>query len=368
MNIEKATYLNTLQAAEGSGSKRCFFASYAAGRIGGGIRFSVKGRCKVRLCADYHTLGAQATLLLDGKPIVCTARPRTDVEVRLEKGEHIFEAESPVSHGGVTLSVEGVGLVRSGPYGDRVGGCYSATECVVYLKRGNGGVEKCVYNGSTVTYTAKSERYYDEAYLYDPNAADYSANKCACYAGTQNFSIDNGVTRVYSYPGVLGVAVCDGRTLPSGTNYLVAFADKYGALRFVRVSQGGSIVAADFSEKVADVRRVVSAARGSVILAEGADRWWTAYYFHPLGEKTLTIGENIFPYDEIEVGKTGGFAPTATTDEDGAPILYYRTEDGKLIYCDAEGSTAHVAYAESYHPAETGGLLQSEGELTPYQF
>ena len=365
MNIEKATYLNTLQAAESGEGSRRIAASYAAGRIGGGIRFTVKARSKVRCVADYRTLSERATLSLDGKPVALTLRPHTEVELRLDKGEHIFETVSPSSHGGLTLYVEGFGVARSCPYFDRVGGYLSPSECVVYLKRGRGVVEKCVYNGSTVVCTPRTERYYDEAYRYDP-VSGYTATKRSCYAGAQNFTINSGVTTTYAYADLLGLAMCDNRTLPSGTDYLVAFADKYGALRFIRMADQTVLTASDLSAKVADVRRVVSAARGSIFLAEGTDRRWAAYHFHPQGALTLTIGEYALPYDTIEVGRTGGYAPTATIDADGAPILYYRLEDGRLIY-GAEGGTTHVAYAEAYHPAASGGLLQVEGELTPYQ-
>ena len=224
MNIEKAIYLNTLTAAEETERKGRVVSAYTAGRIHGGVRFVMRGRGKARLIAAYRALTEQTSLSLDGKPIAVTLRPYTEVELCLDKGEHFFSADSPASHGGLTLIVEGAGVKGDGPYLDRVGGAYSASECVVYLKRGDGRVEKWVYDGSSLSCSARTERYFDEAYLYDAVGNTYLSTKRFCYAGTQNFTVNNGVSTVFSHDGVRSLAMCDGRSL-SGADYLVAFVD-----------------------------------------------------------------------------------------------------------------------------------------------
>ena len=364
MNIEKAIYLNTLTAAEETERKGRVVSAYTAGRIHGGVRFVMRGRGKARLIAAYRALTEQTSLSLDGKPIAVTLRPYTEVELCLDKGEHFFSADSPASHGGLTLIVEGAGVKGDGPYLDRVGGAYSASECVVYLKRGDGRVEKWVYDGSSLSCSARTERYFDEAYLYDAVGNTYLSTKRFCYAGTQNFTVNNGVSTVFSHDGVRSLAMCDGRSL-SGADYLVAFVDKNGGLRFVRVRDGVNLTNADVSATVAGARRVVSAARGSIFLVEGADRNWTAYYFYPEGEKELSFTGYTARYDTIEIGRTGGAAPTATVDGAGEPVLYYRKEDGRLMVKGLDTAATLVAYAEAFHPAASGGLIAVEGELMP---
>ena len=363
MNVEKAIYLNTLQTAEGESRSVRLVASYAAGRQSGGILFRSKGRGRVRFVAEYRSLTDQATLSLDGKPVAVTMRPYSETELILDRGEHVFVAETSDANGGLKLVVEGVGIARNGPYFDRVGGSFSSSECVVCLKRGDGRVEQWVYDGSTVACTLRNDRYYDEAYLYDPITEDYLSTKRFCYASAQTFTVNNGVATVFHYDDVRSLAMCDGRTLVGG-DYLVAFVDKTGALRFVRMDDGVLVTSSDVSAKVADARRVVSAQRGSLFFVESTTHDWTAYYFHSHGEETLTIGESTLPYDKIDVGKTGGIAPSATIDGEGAPILYYRKENGRLMR--SVGSDAlSVAYGEAFHPALSGGLLQVEGELLP---
>jgi len=364
MDIEKAIYLNTLQAAEGTARSVRLVSSYAAGRESGGIRFMMKGRGTARFCAEYRSLAEPATLSLDGKIVAVTMRHYSEIELCLDKGEHLFVAESSDANGGLTLSVEGFGITKNAPYIDRVGGTFSPSECVVYLKRGNGSVEKCVYDGSTITFTPRNERFYDEAYLYDTGEETYLSTKRYCYAGRDNFTVYNGISTVFSHDNVRSLAMCDKRTLV-GADYLVAFVDKIGALRFMRVFDGVILSSSDLSAKVADARRVVSAARGSIFLVEGSDHGWTAYYFHSQGESSLEIGGISYLYDKIDVGKTGGVAPSATIDADGAPVLYYRKEDGRLMRRGIESGAVLVAYAEAYHAAASGGLVQVDGEVMP---
>ena len=366
MNIEKATYLNTLQQPE-SGRNGRVVSAYGAGQTSGGVRFHVRGRGAVRLIAEYRTIGERATLKLDGAPIAVTLRPYTEILLRLDKGEHLFEATSPSGHGGLTLIAEGTVVSEAGPYLDRVGGCVTPSGCVVYLKKGDGALEQCVYDGSSVTRSARTELFYDEAYLYDVSQSEYTATKRSVYGTSTGFTVNVGVSTTFSYLNIRGLAMCDKRTLSAGADYLVAFADRNSSLRFVRVEDGTGVPSANVSESIGEARRVVSAARGSIFLAERPDRVWTAYWFHPQGERTLAFSGNSQPYDVIEIGRTGGSVPSATVDESGAPILYYRKEDGRLMCLEGEELPRRVAYAEAYQPTLSGGLLQVEGELAPYQ-
>ena len=362
MNVEKAIYLNTLQPAEVVQKGRVV-SSYAAGRQGGGGRFAVRARGTVRLIAEYRTLGAKATLSLDGKTLAVTARLYTEVALPLEKGEHVFEVLSPVSNDGVTLIAEGYGVTKTGPYYDRVGGCVTPSGCVVYLKRGSGTVEKCVCTGGSITYTPRTETFYDEAYRYDPTVGTYSDTQRFCYATGANFTVNSGVATVFSHTAIRGLAMCDSRTLASGADYLVAFADSASALRFMRVVDGAAVSSAEVTSRIADARRVVSAARGSLFLVEEKDLTWRAYWFHPQGEETMTFGEYSERYEVIPLGKTGGCIPSATVDAEGEPILYYRRENGELMNYTPGEVVRAVSYAEAYQPTATSGLLQVEGEL-----
>ena len=366
MDLQKAIYLNTLPTGEVERKERVV-SSYAAGRKRGGLRFCMKRTGKVRIVMDYRTLTEVTTLLLDAKPIIATSRPYAEILLELERGEHLIDAVSPASNGGLTLSAEGVGVVRNGPYFDRVGGCVTPDGCIVYLKRGNGKLEKWVYDGSAFTYTTRQEYFYDEAYRYDHSLSDYTSTRRACTGSLSSFTVSSGVSTTFSYSNIGGLAMCDGRTLSTGADYVVGFVDRVSALRFMRVVDGSAVSSSDVSDPIADARRVVSAGRGSILLAEGTDLGWTAYWFHPQGEHTILFGTNEQHYDVIPIGKTGGCCPTATVDADGAPILYFRREDGRLLRCGPKDSVPKkVAYAEAYQPTASSGLLQVDGELSPY--
>ena len=366
MNIEKETYYSTLRLEELYARQGRAAASYGGARNLSGVCFALGARGKVRLTADHRSLSGKATLMLDGKVIAITSKPFFEAELRLEKGEHVFSESVSGSHGGVLLLAEGNGIKRGEAYLDRVGGSASDGECVVYLKRADGAVEKWTYDGQTLSSLSRTEKLFDEAFLYDSALGAYTATKRQCFAGPNNFTVISGVSNVFSYAGIKGLAMCDSRTLTAGADYLVAFVDANGALRFVRVEDGTVLSSSDLSAKIADAKRVVGAQRGSIFLVEGTDRFWRADYFHAEGEKTLTIGEYAFRYDEIAIGKTTGVAPTATTNEAGAPVLYCRTEEGRMKRLDPNGNERVLGYGEAYHPAPSGGLLQFEGELEPF--
>ena len=366
MNVQKQTYLNTVgletRYQKTVTVKRCF----AADRKRGGISFTMKSKGRVCLSADFRSLSGKVTVLFDGEVVAHTAVPFVVAELKAEQGEHLFEAVTTATHGAFTMTAEGYSLEEGKVYADRVGGATSDSEGSVYLKNGKGAVDKYLLSGDALTRSERSEIFYDEAYRYDRAEGEYTATKRYCYAENENaFHVHAGTDCTFLYEDICGLAMCDARTLEEGADYLVAFVDHGGVLRFLRVTEGATTYGPNElgTTTFSGMKRVVSAQQGSVFLAEDAGHTWHGFFFHPNGEKTLSFPSHVFHYDEYVLVRNRNCAPTATVDEEGAPVFYYKREEGALMRFPSGEVPTKIAYAEAFHPMSSGGLLQFGGEL-----
>ena len=366
MNVQKQTYLNTVGLETRYQKTVTVKRSFGADRKRGGIFFTMKSKGRVCLSVDYRSLSGKVTVLLDGEVVACTAVPFVVAELKAEQGEHLFEAVTTATHGAFTMTAEGYSLEEEKVYADRVGGATSGSEGSVYIKNGKGAVDKYLLSGDALTRTEKSEIFYDEAYYYDRTQGQYTSTKRYCYATSESaFHVYTGTDCTFLYEDIGGLAICDARTLETGADYLVAFVDRGGVLRFLRVTDGAvtfgpnELATTTFS----GMRRVVSAQRGSVFLAEDAGHVWHGYFFHPNGEKVLSFPSHVLHYDEYVLTRNRNCAPTATVDEEGAPVFYYKREEGALMRYPTGEVPTQIAYAEAFHPMPSGGLLQFGGEL-----
>ena len=368
MNIEKQTYLNTLRLEERYRKTTTIGDSFPSDRPRGGIRFYARGNGKVRLTADFRTTTSAVTLYLDGMVIAHTVAQYFSTELTVEKGEHLFEASCVQTHTAFTLTVEGSALEKGRNYTDRVGGASGASECNVYVKRGNGSTDRYHYASGSLSRTALSEIFYDEAYLYDRTQQAYGSTKRYCYAtGNTSFSVHTGTLSTLNYADIGGLAMCDALTLETGADYLVAFVDQTHKLRFLRATENGTFGPNESSETaVSGVIRVVSAQKGSIFLAEDEGHFWTGYYFHANGDQILHFPQHDFHYETIPLCRNRYCSPNATVAADGSPIFYYKKEDGALMRLAYEGLPQKVAYADAYFPMISGGLLQQKSEVAVY--
>ena len=367
MNIEKQIYYNTEELQERMLREKKLVVCFGSGNRYGGLRISVKRNTNVSFSIEFESLSNLATFRLDDALVAKSSKTHSHIALRLEKGEHVFEIDAGTTHGAFKIEAEGVGIEEGHLYIDRVGGYFDDQNTVVYLRNGDGFATKNQYTDALVK-TETNYRYYDEAYLYDKTNAVYAATKRYIYSydGAKLYVIV-GRTLTLTTQKLNGAAICDARTLEDGADYIVAYINHNGELVFMRTVEGERYNSSHYSAAFPGFERVVSAQRGSIIMAENKDHVWSAYYFHPNGEKELVFSRNTFHYDEIRLCRNRHCSPTATIDETtGEPIFYYKQEDGKLMKL-VYGSTPTLwSYEEAFHPGSTGGLCQFEGELRSY--
>ena len=160
------------------------------------------------------------------------------------------------------------------------------------------------------------------------------------------------------------VAVCDGRTLEAGADYLAAYVSDGGKLTLVRCNDGQTVGASDSLVWEKPVLRVSSAQKGSVLMTQSPDYVWTAFFFNSEGDCAIAFGQNVFHYAEIPLCRNRYVAPDATIDEeDGTPVFYYKTEDGRLMRMAYGEEPTQIGYGEGYHAGESGGFMQFAGEV-----
>ena len=362
MNVEKQTYLNTERLQALFEKREEAVACYGAGNRYGGVRFSLRARTAVTVTVDFHSVSEQASLYLDGALVAKTQNKVYRFLLQLSPGDHVAEVDC-ASHGGFVVKAEAAGLTEGARYFDRVGGRSSEGETVLYMANGDRNVTSYRQTSGGLETTVLSTPLYDAARLYDNGAYTSTVAYIESISGRQkahlyiNRDLQFNVTRLES------VAICDGRTLESSANYLAAYVADGGKTTFLRCVHNTRI---DSSAKFSwgtPLLRVASAQCGSVLMLQNKNYLWMAMYFHPDGEKALAFTRHTFHYDEIPLCRNRYVAPSATVDEDGAPIFYYKREDGTLLRMAYGEAPTEVGYAEGYHAGTDGGFWQYAGEV-----
>lgn len=364
MNIEKQTYYNTELLQQLLEKRGKAVACYGSASRLGGVRFHLSGQTKVVLEVNFHTMGTQAYLRLDGDLLAKTSNRTSRFETVLPKGDHVFEAES-TSHGGFVIEAEGAGLTEGARYFDRVGGHASSEETVVYMGNGDSKAIKYCRVDSSLQRTILTSPMYDDAYLYDKSGGVYTSTLAYVTAldDRSKMLLHVNSDEIVQMGKVESLAICDGRTLGSGTDYLVGCVHNGGTLTFFRVG-GVSANASARCDWGKPVLRIVSAQQGSVLMIQNKNNVWTALYFHPQGEKSLVFTGCTLRYDEIPLCKNQYVAPSAgEIDQNGFPVFYYKREDGKLVRAEGEQVT-ELGRQEAYHPGVVGGFWQYAGEVS----
>ena len=368
MNVEKQILYNTEQMQEQYRRTKTLVACFDAGNRHGGLHFFSRGNGSVILSVEFASIEGVVSLCLDGDLMIKGEKPYYHFEMKLEKGEHFFEFDANVTHGGVRVSAEGVGIEESHRFIDRVGGYSDQSGMTVYLKNGDGIVTKCSYEDSVLSKQDLIYRFYDEAYLFDKTNGIYGTTRRYIYSenGVKLYLII-GRTQTVTLQELKAAAICDGRTLETGADYLAAYVDQNGKLGFFRVVDGARFNSSNYSSEFLGYERILSAQRGSIFLVENKEHFWSGLFFHAEGEKSLAFTQHTFHYDEIPLCRNKYCSPTATIDEsDGTPIFYFKREDGKLMRMAYGAEATVVGYEEAFHPGVTGGLYQSDGELRDY--
>ncbi len=366
MNIEKQTYLNTEQL-QGLFEKNGIAVScYGAGSGCGGVRFYLSSKAKVTFEVRFHAVSAAAALRVDGTLVATTSRLTSRFELTLGKGDHVFDL-SCSSHGGFVISASAHGLEPARAYFDRVGGHANASETVVYMSNGDRDVVSYRKTSSSLETATLSTPLYDDANLYDKTNDVYTQTKAYVT------SVENGAKVLLNLSRDLtitvdgkveDVAVCDGRTLDAGADYLAAYVSDGGKLTLLRCNDGQTIGTSDSHVWEKPVLRVSSAQKGSVLMTQSPDYVWTAYFFNGEGDGSVAFGQNVFHYSEIPLCRNRYVAPDATIDEeDGTPVFFYKTEDGRLMRMAYGDEPSLVGYGEGYHAGENGGFVQFAGEV-----
>ena len=362
MNVEKQTYLNTERLQALFEKREEAVACYGAGSRYGGVRFSLRARTSVTVTVEFHSPAAEASLCLDGALVAKTQNKVYRFTLQLSQGDHVAEVDC-ASHGGFVIKAVAAGLTEGARYFDRVGGHSSEGETVVYMANGDRVVSAYRQTPTGLEISVLSTPLYDAARMYDGSAYTSTLAYIESTAGRQkahlyiNRDLQFNVTRLES------VAICDGRTLESGANYLAVYVADGGKATFLRCVHNTRI---DSSAKLsweAPLLRVASAQCGSVLIVQNKNYLWTAMYFHPEGEKALSFTRHTFHYDEIPLCRNRYVAPSATVDEDGVPVFYYRREDGTLLRMAYGEVPTEIGYAEAYHAGADGGFWQYAGEV-----
>lgn len=362
MNVEKQTYLNTERLQALFEKREEAVACYGAGSRYGGVRFSLRARTAVTVTVEFHSLQAPASIYLDGRLVAKTENKVYRFALQLSQGEHVAEVDCS-SHGGFVVKAAAAGLSEGARYFDRVGGQATEGETVVYMANGDRNVTSYRNTAGGLEISVLSTPLYDAARLYDGSAYTSTVAYIESTSGRQKAHLYINRDLNFSVSRLESVAICDGRTLESGANYLAVYVADGGKATFLRCVHNTRI---DTSAKLAweePLLRVASAQSGSILLLQNKNHLWTAMYFHPDGEKALAFTRHTFHYDEIPLCRNRYVAPSATVDEDGAPVFYYRREDGVLLRMAYGEAPTEVGYAEAYHAGTEGGFWQYAGEV-----
>ncbi len=365
MNIEKQTYLNTEQLQTLYEKPGKAVSSFGASARYGGVCFCLKARTKVRFDFSFRSLSGAAAISADGKLVAETLNPHYCFELILAKGVHVVDAECS-SHGGLTVTAEGAGLEEDRRYLSRVGGHSASGETVVYMSNGDRGVSAYRKTSLNSTISHLSSAFYDDALLFDKANGVYTSTVRSASTGALRNTVTLliGLETSYYVYSIKSIAMMDGRTLPSGADFIVATVSGNGGLQLLRVRDQTATTSADFVLMPEQALRVVSAQRGSVLMVEGADHVWKAFYFHQDGARSLAFGNYVVHYDVVPLVKNRYVAPSATIDDEtGEPIFYYRKESGELMRQVYGESATLIDYSEGYHAGLEGGYKQYSGEL-----
>ena len=364
MNIEKQTYLNTEQMQSFFERQGKAVACYGAGSRYGGVRFRLRAKTKVTLHTEFHSIAERAKISLDGMIMTDTLNKISRFEFTLAQGEHLFDVDC-ASHGGFVLTVEAAGLEEGARYFDRIGGHSAGGETVLYFSHGDRDATSLRRTNGTEESAVLSSHDYDDTLLYDKTNQAYTAT-------TAYITTINNRKRVLIYLNrnlyfncdkVESVAICDGRTLETGADYIAMYVYDGGNMKVLRANHNTRLDTSAVLSWSTPVLRVASAQNGSVLMVQTPDYVWTAFYFHENGGKEMNFTRHTFHYDEIPLCRNRYVAPTATVDADGGPIFYYKKEDGRLM-CMAYGEDpVEIGYYEAYHPGTEGGYLQYAGEV-----
>ena len=368
MNIEKQTLYNTEYLQELVRNAEKMTAAFGASRTRGGLYFSLRKAAKVVLRFEAASIDGSGRLFLDGALVGVVDKREAEIALKLEAGEHLFEfvSDTGSEHGDFSLTAQGICAEVGRQYLERVGGYSNDTQTVVYLKEGDETVVKNLYENGALTATAQNNYHYDEAHLYDRVNSAYTNTRRYVYSTTKDrFYVYTGKSNYLNQTAFRSVAICDARTLETGADYLVAYVTANGELHFLKTTDNARYNSNCYSETFTGYRRVLSAQRGSIFLAENKDRFWTALYFHAQGQKTLTFPQNVvFHYDAIPLGRNRRVAPNATIDEtDGTPVFYFKKEEGALMRMALGEEATAVSYADALHPGAAGDLTAFDGVL-----
>lgn len=364
MKVEKQTYLNTEHLNELYEKKGTASSSYPSGRTYGGVRFRLRRKASVFLSAEVENPTGTVTLFLDGLILLKSASPHIRFELKIDKGAHLFDLRSDAANDGFCLTANGVGLEADRAYTERVGGYSTDSANYLFLRHGNRLTEKVTASSGSISSESQSGIMKDAALRFNKSTGFYTSDLATISAsGTTSLAVDTGTSATLSTTGLTSAAICDGYTLPSGVDFLVAFvADN--KLYVGKASAGQGITSSDFATPISDIVRVVSAQRGSVLMTENAEGLWKAMYFFSSGSKSLTCGGTAIPYEEISLVRNRAFAPTCHIE--GAllsPAFYYRTEEGALMRLMYGSTPVKRGYAEAFHPGDVSSMVQYCGEV-----
>ena len=363
MNYEKQTYLNTEQLNELYRKETVLTASVPSARKVGGLRFLVGAAQKVRLELTFPALNGTYTPYLDGKPVMTKAAPRFTAEIPAEKGEHIFEFVSSASHGGAILRVSGIGIREGGRYLSVVGGYYTDSQTVVYMKRGDRNAEKVLLESGALGITALDDALYDACLYYDKGNASYTSS--LLYIRSDDpaaLIVNSGQESTITLQGLRSAAICDGQALPSGHDALIAYVGADNVLHFCTAVRNGGVSTS--AATVSNVKRVLSAMRGTTLLVQDGENVWRAYVFGATGEKSITVGGSTLYYTVLLLAKSECCPPTADLE---CPSMthrfYYKDAKGVLVKRGSQGQAETVGYADAYCPGKDSGIFIQDNEI-----
>lgn len=362
MDYEKQTYLNTERLNDLYRAEKTVTASVPSSTLVGGIRFHMERAHAVRLEAYFPSSSVSYTPSFDGVAAAERTAPYFSTDVFAEKGEHVFDFVTSAAHGGAILRVTGVGVREGRRYFERVGGYYTASGTIVYMRPGEREVVEITCANGSLASSPTTKKHVDACLHYDKTNAAYTSTVFTAKSeGGSDLKVKCGQEITVSVSGLTSVAIADGKGLPSGHDCIVGYVDESGVLHFLTGALNGGVTASSVTVK--GVKRVRSSSRGSVLLVEDADDYWKAYVFASSGDKSITVVGTTLKYTVLPVVKNAVCAPNATLD--GSLTLYYKERNGALIAQDAQGTRSVIGYADAYYVGPCPAL-STDNEIVLY--
>ena len=363
MNYEKQTYLNTENLRDLYKKENAVTASVPAAKTTGGIRFHAEARAKVRLELSFLSLSGSYTAYFDGVPVGEKLAPYFSMEIEAERGTHVFDYVATGTNGGSVLRVTGAGVREDRRYYERVGGYYTSSQNVVYMRNGNRTVDKVIYANGDFTTSNLTNIVFDACLHYDKNNRYFTGS--LYYINTtqvHGLYVNTGAGSTLTGITLTSAAIIDGYGLPTGHDCLFAYSDENGVLHLYTAVRSGAPT--ESSTTIGNVKRVVSSQRGSVLFVQNYENVWRAYHFNSSGDHSIIVGNDSIPYSVYDLERSGVYMPTGDL-ESGTVFAYYKKPNGIVVKRNLlQNSSVNVAYADAYLAGQGGGLLINDNDLT----